>query len=290
MKCEWDEIKKKLLQDKSNKSVLLGNGFTIACANNNKLSSKKIIDNVHKYFKNRTTTKNITNVEDYIYEVEKQFIKQIYNLLPIEKIEKIQNLDNIIEFLKIFDNFYTLNYDHVLYQLLMILRDRGKHTNDGFGKQDNQLIWSNDKPQSVYYLHGAFHFIVKNDNQVKKVERSIGTNLFTKIKKEWEKGEKSHIIIASDHRTKELKMSSEKYSQYLNKCFNSFKQAQGILVTMGVSFSNSDTHILEAIKDNKNLENVYIGYYEKKELKRLENLFETCENIHYYSTKNLFDC
>ena len=59
MKCEWNEVKKKLLQNKSNKSVLLGNGFTIACANNNTLSSKKIIDNVHKYFKNRTTTKII---------------------------------------------------------------------------------------------------------------------------------------------------------------------------------------------------------------------------------------
>lgn len=56
MKYEWSEIKDKLSQHNGYVSVLLGNGFTIACANNNKLSSKKIIDNVHKYFKNRTTT------------------------------------------------------------------------------------------------------------------------------------------------------------------------------------------------------------------------------------------
>lgn len=49
MKYEWSEIKDKLSQHNGYVSVLLGNGFTIACANNNKFSSKKIIDIVHKY-------------------------------------------------------------------------------------------------------------------------------------------------------------------------------------------------------------------------------------------------
>ena len=61
-------------------------------------------------------------------------------------------------------------------------------------------------------------------------------------------------------------MTSEEYSPYLKKCYSAFKNAQDILVTMGVSFSSSDMHIVKAIKSNHNLKKVYIGYYKNKEL------------------------
>ena len=163
MKRDWNNIKKQLLDTNYNKSVLLGNGFTIACGNNNILNSEKIIDNVHKYFRNRATTKKIASIEAYIYEVEKQFIKQIYNILPIDKIKKLPNLENIIEFLNFFDKFYTLNYDHVLYCLLMILHDRGKEIDDGFRKQKNE--------QFVFIGDGAIIYKDLIKNQLK--ERAI---------------------------------------------------------------------------------------------------------------------
>lgn len=290
MKRDWNNIKKQLLDTNYNKSVLLGNGFTIACGNNNILNSEKIIDNVHKYFRNRATTKKIASIEAYIYEVEKQFIKQIYNILPIDKIKKLPNLENIIEFLNFFDKFYTLNYDHVLYCLLMILHDRGKEIDDGFRKQKNeQLIWNNNvEQQCVYYLHGAFHFVSNSDNRIRKIKSSVGTKLFAQIKKEWNKGEKSHIIIASDYKTKELKMTSEEYSPYLKKCYSAFKNAQDILVTMGVSFSSSDMHIVKAIKSNHNLKKVYIGYYKNKELQNFKKIFNGIDKIEYYNTENIF--
>lgn len=53
----WENVKIELDKTNLNKSILLGNGFTTACANNKKFNSKKIIDMVHKYFKNRKTTK-----------------------------------------------------------------------------------------------------------------------------------------------------------------------------------------------------------------------------------------
>lgn len=286
----WEDVKRDLdlVKENKNKSILLGNGFTTACINNKKFNSKKIIDMVHNYFKNRKTTKKITNIEDYIYEVEKQFIKQIYNLLPDDKIRNLPNLNNIISFLSEFDEFYTLNYDHILYCLLMEIKNY-KITTDGFLPNNNGslLIWCENNPQCVHYLHGAFHIKTTPDNKICKITRTEDNNLIQQIRKEWDNGNKSHIIIASDYRTKELKMSSEKYSPYLKYCFDKFKEVSGILVTMGVPFSASDTHIIESIKNNKKLEKIYIGYYNSKDLNYFQQIFGDIDKIKYYLTKDM---
>lgn len=84
-----------------------------------------------------------------------------------------------------------------------------------------------------------------------------------------------------------MKLTSD-YSSYLSHCFNKFKQINGILVTHGVSFSKSDTHIVEAIKSNSNLSKVYVGYFKPAELKHFEEIFQYNNKVEYFCTKNIF--
>ena len=287
MELNWDDVKEELEKCSCSKSVLLGNGFSIACINDKNFKKKKIIDKVHKYFKNRKSTRKITNIEDYVSEVEKEFIKQLYEILPEEKINKLLGTNLVTPFLDKFDSFYTLNYDHVLYYLLMGMLD-SKYTTDGFwGECSQPKRWDSKNKQCVYYLHGAFHLKISDDRIVEKITSDQNLNLFKKIREEWDKGVKSHLVIASDYKTKELKLTSD-YSPYLSHCFNKFKQIDGILVTHGVSFSKSDTHIVEAIKSNSNLSKVYVGYFKPAELKHFEEIFQYNNKVEYFCTKNMF--
>lgn len=276
------------------KNLLLANGFTIACANNNGLSSKNIIDKVHKYFKNRKSTRKIKNVEEYIYEVENQVIKQIYSSLPIDKIEQLENKDKIIDFLDYFEEYYTLNYDHILYKLLLMLNDKylpNYKSADGFKPNSGQLLWNENNLQNTYYLHGAFH-LIKNGDCIKKVSSDRVNNLYRAINNEWEKGLKSHVIISSDYETKKLKITNGEFSPYLKYCFDSFKKINGVLVTMGVSFSESDMHIVEAIKNNNNLKKLYLGWHTNNDFKHFQELFKPDEvdyEIEYYCSKDIFN-
>lgn len=286
----WKDVKNDLENTNEEKSLLLGNGFTIACVNDEEFNQKVLIDKVHKYFKKRDATKDITNIEDYIFEIEKQFIKQLYNSLPEEKINTLLENKIVTPFLCMFDNFYTLNYDHVLYFLLMgLLNNTTKRTTDGFlGNKDEPKIWDKQNSQCVYYLHGAFHIKISSTGSVEKIVRKDNLNLFKTIKEEWDKGTKSHLVIATDYKTKELKLTTN-YSPYLTHCFNKFKHANGIMVTFGVSFSESDTHIIDALKNNKNLHKIYIGYFNKHELKNLQEKFKDNNKVEYFCTENIFN-
>ena len=186
MSLTWNDVKSELEKCPNPKSVLLGNGFTIAFIDDKNFNQKKIIDKVHKYFKNRKSTRKITNIEDYISEVEKQFIEQLHKILPEEKINKLLGDNAVTPFLNLFDNFYTLNYDHVLYYLLMGMLD-SKYTTDGFlpnRYRDGTLTWDKEYAQCVYYLHGAFHIKMSDNGRVEKITSNEKLNLFKNIREE----------------------------------------------------------------------------------------------------------
>lgn len=287
MEFNWDNVKEELEKYSCSKSVLLGNGFSIACINDNNFNQENIINTVRNTFKNRKAIKGITNIEDYISEVEKQFIKQLYEILPEEKIKKLLGTNSVTPFLDKFDSFYTLNYDHVLYYLLIGML-KSKHITDGFGGKDsNARIWNSKNDQCVYYLHGAFHLKISDNGRVEKITRNKKSKFFEKIREEWDKGVKSHLVIASDYKTKELKLTSS-YSPYLSHCFKTFKQIGGILVTHGVSFSKSDKHIIDAINKNNNLQKIYLGYFKDDELAHFKEIFDCNNKVKYFCTKNMF--
>jgi len=287
----WNDIKDEVFGNHGKKSVLLGNGFSLACIDDDTITTETLIKKVQASLNNEIS---ITNIEDYIHKVETQFITELYDLLPEEKINKFAYTENpIMDFLSKFDNYYTINYDTILYCLLMKIKKKKKKENkkekinDGFVKKNNQFYWQKQKnKQNTFYLHGAFHFVRETPQNIRKIVRG-DKNLLQTIEDEWEKGTKSHLVIASDSETKVLKLS-DKYSKYLAYGYKKFKKLRGILVTVGVSFSDSDKHIVEAINNNNNLEHIYIGYYRAEERKKFEEKFGNNDKVTYFCTKDMF--
>lgn len=107
--------------------------------------------------------------------------------------------------------------------------------------------------------------------------------MLSNIKKEWAEGYDSLTVLESEHKNKIQEIVA---SDYLKYCFAQFKSINGILVTFGVSFLDSDNHIIDAINSNPNLEKIFIGCYDNPSEALLEK-FKDNSKIFYFSTKGI---
>lgn len=158
--------------------------------------------------------------------------------------------------------------------------------NDGFltNRESKQLEWNSENPQNVYFLHGAFHILQKEDSIV-KIKAEPTTTMLKSIQEEWNKGYDSLTILESTAKNKEEEINK---NSYLRDCFYNFKNQNGALVTLGVSFYDSDDHIIDSINSNKNLSKIYVGCYEEPS-EELLNKFKDNTKVKYFSTKGIFD-
>lgn len=79
-------------------------------------------------------------------------------------------------------------------------------------------------------------------------------------------------------------------SPYLKACFESFENIKGNLVTFGLAFEDSDNHIVNAINNNNNLDNIYIGGLTEKEInEKIKLKFSANPKVKYFITKDFFE-
>ena len=105
------------------------------------------------------------------------------------------------------------------------------------------------------------------------------------IQEEWNQGYDSLTILESTAKNKEDEINKNLYLKY---CFDNFKNQTGVLVTLGVSFYDSDNHIIDRINKNDNISQVYIGCYEEPS-EELLNKFKDNTKVKYFSTKGIFE-
>lgn len=155
---------------------------------------------------------------------------------------------------------------------------------DGFlnNSETKQLEWSEQNEQNAFFMHGAFH-ILEKDDKVIKIKADDTNTMLTKIKDEWAKGYKSLTVLESEHKSKIQEINN---SPYLKYCFERFKSLNGVLVTFGVSFLDSDNHIIDAINSDTNLEKIFIGCYDNPSEALLEK-FKDNPKVFYFSTKGI---
>lgn len=156
---------------------------------------------------------------------------------------------------------------------------------DGFlsNSQSKLLEWDSDNPQTAFFLHGAFH-ILEKDGKTIKIKADPTNTMLKNIKEERQKGFKSLTVLESEHKNKIDEINRYAYLKY---CFDNFKNIQGNLVTFGVSFYDSDNHIIEFINNNRALKNIYIGCYDEPSTELIEK-FKNNDKVKYFSTKSMF--
>lgn len=143
--------------------------------------------------------------------------------------------------------------------------------------------WEQDNDQSIFYLHGALH-LIENSDKTLKVTQDEFKKMIDKVKEKWDEGYEPLTVLES---APEAKIERINQSPYLTKCFNKFKNISGTLVTHGLSFMNSDQHIVDAINNNTELEKIYIGYFNilSEEMKQA---FAGNNKVAFFDTSNMF--
>ncbi|DAB03670.1 TPA: hypothetical protein CPT96_00630 [Candidatus Gastranaerophilales bacterium HUM_10] len=150
---------------------------------------------------------------------------------------------------------------------------------DGFLSE----IWNEKNDQTIFYLHGAFHLIENNEETI-KVKSEEFNKMVDKIKQKWDSGFEPLTVLES---TPEAKAERISKSPYLTKCYNEFKTLSGTLLTHGLSFMNSDKHIIEAINNNANLEKIYVGCFNQP-TKDIEEAFKDNDRVVFFNTYGMF--
>jgi len=167
-------------------------------------------------------------------------------------------------FLSHFDRKYSVNYDLLTYWALM--RSDVEPTvscNDGFRQPEDGpeewVIWDpSQHGQDVFYLHGGLHVYQSGPEIRKFTWCNTGIALMDQIRAAL--GEDKFPLYVAEGTWQE-KMTRIQGSSFLGRAYRSFREIGGSLFTFGLSFSESDAHIADAIAHNK-VERLFVSLFD----------------------------
>jgi hypothetical protein len=155
-----------------------------------------------------------------------------------------------------FGDIFTLNYDCLLYHILMVTKDR--HAADWRVRPYNDYFWNRidreylqfmdfqkiKKYKHVYYIHGAL-FIFRTAQGDVKLSATAGVELINSIAAEILSGTIPLFISEGTAPDKERAIARSDYLHFANA---KLKESRESLVIYGASLSDPDKHVAEAIK------------------------------------------
>jgi hypothetical protein len=204
---------------------------------------------------------------------------------------------------------FSTNYDLLPYWVLM--RNESKEAIDGFGRdrenptdeyvpeeeaEYSELRWGKYKEeQTVFYLHGTLPFFDTGIDIIKE-EYTTENYLLKNISNRMERREYPIFVTAGNGKEKLVHIMHNRYLAY---CYEKFSTIQGSLVTFGFNFSESDSHIIDAInkaahfdkKRGGKLLSIYIGVYSDSDLEHIESIrkkFKCKVNLYNARTVNIW--
>lgn len=198
------------------------------------------------------------------------------------------NKKNCLGFLQTFDSIFTVNYDLLVYWVL--LHDTGEWKFwDYFNRDENTpreyCEYFQDGSHSkkhVLFLHGALHLFLKDGGTIKKVWGNT-LPLIQQIKDEMENWYYP-LVVAEWSAENKLKMI--KTNPYLYHAYSSLLQKGGQLFTFWFSFSKQDDHIVHAIINNPSIRHIWVwirGDFSKQKnidlYTKMQHIKESRKNI-----------
>ena len=275
------------------RAVLLGNGFSVAQSasfgyqdllNESDIdkypSLEKVFDNfdtvdfekVIRHLENAGTVAQAycrsleaTEYKTGAKEVRKQLIETIkkvhpHNFIPTQEIKSCGN------FLKCFNEIYTLNYDLLLYWVLNSFTSP-KIFSDGFGlggkKNGLRGPFDTGGHCDVYNIHGGLHLFLSSDRDIDVHKATAsGSNLLNSIETIISQQSRLPLYVAEGKW--EQKLAKIKSVPYLNHCLEKLQGLSGTLFIFGHSGGGNDEHIYDAIFKSK-IEAIYYCIYDKNQ-------------------------
>lgn len=259
-------------------SLLLGNGFSIACNQNFDLSNltqqmasnNPIVNAIFAYLKSGSwdieetmriinqsidilsccSRLNPTEFTNVINELQ-QFSQNLKNeFIAIIQTNHIPNIDDgakmsAFDFINTYHCIFTLNYDLLLYWVTSL---NWATFSDGFGRADDGLLIFNHNfgAKPFYFLHGALHLFYSSGDII-KLETSIPyySNILDEINIRLTNNQYPVCVTAG---TADEKREMIKGNYYLSRCFDALCFLRDYnLVIFGTRLKDNDAHIRDAI-------------------------------------------
>jgi hypothetical protein len=154
-------------------------------------------------------------------------------------------IPSCIQFLKLFDSVFTLNYDLLLYWVIL---EETELFRDGFGLGTEKAGFRGPfKPEAkcnIYHLHGALHLF---RTPIGEVEKSIaGSNGgIDAIAETIVRDKRLPVYVAEG--TSNQKLGKINSIPYLKHCYDELSESGGSFFVYGSSASVNDEHIFTAL-------------------------------------------
>ncbi|MGR0305984.1 DUF4917 family protein [Acinetobacter beijerinckii] len=282
----WEEIKANF----ENSSLILGNGASIAIDNDFNYS------NLYDYcIKKEYITEELvevfskfeTNDFEFVLKllwhsnfvnnklgIEDTLTRTTYEKLQAALINAVRDLhpqydENIplssYNFIKKFHTIVTLNYDLILYWIMMYGNSLGNTHNfkDCFNQTTFVDQWKayrtpiyNQKEVSLcFFPHGNLSLVTNISNETFKISGRDGQNLINTITGTWAKGLKNPLFVSEGDSSEKLRTIQS--NQYLSTVYNEvlpslIETGDGNIVIYGWSLDDNDAHILKQVfKDSQ---------------------------------------
>lgn len=191
-----------------------------------------------------------TNV-DQCYTNLKNCLIQTIGLIHIAHSDVAEKLLRLRKSLRAYSKVFTTNYDLLLYWAIMSA-DRGAGFIDflwsdgcSFDGTNVEVYKYNKGSTEVYYLHGALHFFETEFGGVEKIVSEDGVSLLDKIISNIGDGRNPIFVAEGDWKSK---LRTIKRFDYLNFCYDTFRESYGKLAILGCSLKQ-DEHIIKAIQE-----------------------------------------
>ena len=283
------------------RNLLLGNGFSVACNpffqydnlfNESDLPAniKKELEECPDYektieklnmqkeiFQANDEYEFVQMFEDWIYYIKWDLISTITEIQSKVKLNK-NTRHNTFLFLSNFSNIFTLNYDLLLYWVIVYavklkennlqtynecIKNKRFYPCDDFRRFDGEedCVWIPYKrEQNVFYLHGGLHLFCNSENTYKLTYNVNNKQTIIQKTKYWLEQGTSPLIITEGNSVDKLNWI--KRSHYLNYCYEKLSKIHGVVFIHGHSLDENDQHIFDAINANQNIKAVYISIFD----------------------------
>lgn len=230
---------------------------------------EKAISNLNKAKEIIKTLESDSNpliplIQGSIDSIKEKLIKAVHNVHP-ESLTSLLDESNIQEYGDILEKFrsiYVLNYDLLLYWLLMVRRNN-KNPNeerwrDGFRGQPPH--WPGHPGVNFFNLHGSLYFIKSSlaEFELEKLVWSRDDSILQKVDSKINSDTPPVYVCEG---TSQEKIDHIFHSDNLGFTFEKLNKIEGNLVLYGVSLDDNDTHIWKAISKNKKIKNLFVSFH-----------------------------
>jgi len=185
-------------------------------------------------------------------------------------------------FLSHFSSFFSLNYDLLLYWVLLETKNDIKIPfDDGFRERNDELVWDEDYAgdQNLFFLHGALHIMDLGTRIVKNSWAKTGITLVDQVRDAISRDE-FPLFVAEG--SSEDKLSKIKNNEYLSFCLKALGKLEGCLFIHGIALSENDEHLSRRIQKS-NVTKIFVSIHGDPDTEVNQNTIARAQLLNTYA-------